>query len=261
MKIDLSGRTAIVTGGYGAIGRAMCFKYAGAGASVVIVGRNAEKGEALEAELKQSGAKALYLHGDVSDKKSMEHVCQASLSAFSHIDILVNNAGINVGVDGRQSIDSFNDDDWHNIINTDLTGVYYCSKPVIKHMIERKYGRIINISSIVGLVPLRNQCAFAAAKAGVNNLTRAMAIELAPHGILVNGICPGSIMFEGTRKIFYADKERAERMLSHIPLGRAGEPDEIAGATVFLSSDEATYMTGNIMTIDGGWTCGFARDF
>lgn len=261
MKIDLTGRTALVTGGYGAIGAAMCRKFVSAGANVVIVGRNSEKGLEFEKELKGLGAKALYIQGDVSDKKSMEDMCAKALQAFGKIDILVNNAGINVSADRRGPIHEFDDDDWQNIINTDLNGVYYCSKPVIRHMAEQKYGRIINVSSIVGLVPLRNQCAFTAAKAGVVNLTKAMAIELAPYGILVNGICPGSIMFEGTRNLFYKDKEKADRMLSHIPLGRPGEPEEIAGATVFLSSDEATYMTGNIMTIDGGWTCGFARDF
>jgi NAD(P)-dependent dehydrogenase (short-subunit alcohol dehydrogenase family) len=259
LKIDLTGRVALVTGGYGAIGAAMCKKFVDAGAGVVVVGRNKQKGVEFEAELKEMGGNALYIQGDVSDKQSMLDVCAEAVSKFSKIDILVNNAGINVGPDKRGPIHEFDDADWLNIISTDLNGIYYCSKPIIKQMAERNYGRVINISSIVGLVPLRNQCAFTAAKAGVINLTRAM--ELAPFGILANGICPGSIMFEGTRNLFYKDKEKADRMLSHIPLGRPGEPEEIAGATVFLASDEATYITGNIMTIDGGWTCGFARDF
>lgn len=261
MKIDLTGKTAVVTGGYGAIGAAMCKKFILAGASVIVVGRNKQKGEEFENELRAMGGKALFIQGDVSSKQSMIDLCNKALENFAGIDILVNNAGINVSADKRGPIHEFADDDWHNIINTDLNGVYYCSKPIVEHMVKRQNGRIINVSSIVGLVPLRNQCAFTAAKAGVVNLTRAMAIELAPFGILVNGICPGSIMFEGTRELFYKDKDRAERMLSHIPLGRPGEPEEIAGATVFLASDEATYITGNIMTIDGGWTCGFARDF
>ena len=128
-------------------------------------------------------------------------------------------------------------------------------------MMEQKTGRIINISSIAGLVPLRNQCVFTAVKAGVVNMTKAMALELAPYGILVNCICPGSIVNEGTKRVFYSDKERYERFMSHVPLGRPGKPEEIAGATIFLSSDEISYMTGSIVTIDGGWTCGFARDF
>lgn len=261
MTIDLNDQVAIVTGGYGAIGAAMCKKLAEAGASVVVVGRNQEKGNEFVEELKRDGAKASYIYGDVGDKQSMIDMCAETLGIYGKIDILVNNAGINVSSERRGPIHEFDDEDWTNIINTDLNGVYYCSKPVIKHMVERNYGRIINVSSIVGLVPLRNQCAFTAAKAGVVNLTKAMAIELAPFNILVNGICPGSIMFEGTRKLFYQDPQKAERILSHIPLGRPGQPSEIAGAAVYLSSGECSYMTGNIMTIDGGWTCGFARDF
>jgi len=239
----------------------MCHKYAEAGAIVVLVGRNAEKGAVLEEKLRQSGADALFVRGDAGDKQSMLDLCETVLSTYGKIDVLVNNAGINVSDKGRVPIYEFLDEDWHAIIQTDLTGVYFCSKQIIKHMIERKSGRIINISSIAGLVPLRNQCVFTAVKAGVINITKAMALELAPYGILVNCICPGSIVSEGTQRIFYSDKERYDRFMSHVPLGRPGKPEEIAGATVFLSSDEITYMTGSVITIDGGWTCGFARDF
>lgn len=261
MTIDLTGKTAVVTGGYGAIGSAMCEYYVRAGASVAVVGRNREKGAKFEEHLKSMGGNAKYYCGDVSDQKGMEQLCADVISDFGKIDILVNNAGVNVGPEGRKPIHEFSDDEWHRNINIDLNGVYYCSKPIIKHMVKNGYGRIINVSSIVGQVPLRNQCAFTAAKAGLINLTKAMAIELAPYGILVNAICPGSILFEGTRELFYADEERAKRMISHIPLGRPGEPHEIAGMTIMLSSDEITYMTGSIVTIDGGWICGFARDF
>lgn len=261
MNIDLTGKTAVVTGGSGAIGGAMCEYYIKSGAQVAVVDVNAERGEEFVQTLREMGGDAKFFQGDVSGKESMEKMCADVLGTFGKIDILVNNAGVNVGPEGRVPIQEFAEKDWNRIINIDLSGVYYCSGPIIRHMAERKYGRIINVASIVGLVPLRYQCAFAAAKAGVVNLTKAMAIELAPDGILVNGICPGSVMFEGTRALFYADKEKADRMMSHIPLGRPGEPHEIAGSTIFLSSDEMTYMTGNILTVDGGWTCGFARDF
>lgn len=261
MKIDLRGKVAIVTGGDGTIGSAMCKKLAAAGAAVAVVGISRENGETFVKELLKSGAKASFIFGDVADKQSMEDMSKSVIEDYGKIDILVNNAGINVKSEQREPIHDFNYADWSNIVNVDLNGVFYCSKPVTKHMVAQKYGRIINVSSIVGLVPLRNQCAFAAAKAGVVNLTKAMAIELAPFGILVNCICPGSIMCEGTSELFYQDPVKAESMLSHIPLHRPGKPDEIAGAAVFLASDEISYMTGNIMTIDGGWTCGFARDF
>jgi len=126
-------------------------------------------------------------------------------------------------------------------------------------------GRIINIASIAGLVPLRLQCAYVSAKAGVVNLTRAMALELGPLGILVNGIAPGSTLTEGTRKLFYGDdglmRENAQRMLEHVPLGRPGNVDEIAVAALFLADPENSYMNGHILTVDGGWTAGYARDF
>ena len=262
MKIDLSGKVAVVTGAYGGIGEAICKKYVGAGAKVVLVGRNEEKGKAFEQQLKDMGAGALYIKGDVSSKESMQSMCDQTVREFGRIDILVNNAGVNVGPEDRKYIHEFSDEQWHRIINIDLNGVYYCSKPVIRQMIAQgEGGKILNVSSVVGQVPFRNQCAFAAAKAGVINLTKAMAIELADFDIQVNCICPGSTMIPGLRKLFYEDKKTAERMLSHIPMHRTAEPEEMAGAAVYLVSDEASYVTGEIMTIDGGWVAGYARDF
>jgi NAD(P)-dependent dehydrogenase (short-subunit alcohol dehydrogenase family) len=139
------------------------------------------------------------------------------------------------------------------------------SKAAAEVMRSQKAGRIINIASIAGLVPLRLQCAFVAAKAGVVNLTKAMALELGPHGILVNGIAPGSTLTEGTRKLFYGDdglfKESVQRMLDHVPLARPATVDEIAVAALFLADPENSYMTGHVLTVDGGWTAGYARDF
>ena len=130
---------------------------------------------------------------------------------------------------------------------------------------QKSGGRIINIASIAGLVPLRLQCAFVAAKAGVVNLTRAMALELGPAGILVNGIAPGSTLTEGTRKLFYAEDGKfaaqVQRMLDHVPLGRPATTDEIAVAALFLADPENSYMNGHILTVDGGWTAGYTRDF
>ena len=132
-------------------------------------------------------------------------------------------------------------------------------------MVAQKSGRIINIASIAGLVPLRLQCAFTAAKAGVVNLTKAMALELGPHGVLVNGIAPGSTLTEGTRRLFYGDdgtfRHAVQRMLDHVPLGRPANVEEIAVAALFLADPENSYMNGHILTVDGGWTAGYARDF
>src|SRR5205823_9654143 len=180
------------------------------------------------------------------------------------LDILVNNAGINT-LAHRVTTDQFPRQEWDRILAVDLTGVYEMSKAAAALMRPQKSGRIINIASIAGLVPLRLQCAYVAAKAGVVNLTRAMAIELGEDGILVNAVAPGSTLTDGTRKLFYDDDglfhESAKRMLDHVPLGRPGTVDEIAVAALFLADPENSYMNGHVLTVDGGWTAGYTRDF
>jgi NAD(P)-dependent dehydrogenase (short-subunit alcohol dehydrogenase family) len=177
------------------------------------------------------------------------------------IDILINNAGINVTKKERVDVNRFNDEQWHKVISVNLTGTYYCSKPVIKQMIRQKSGKIINISSVVGITPLRKQCVYAASKSGVINLSKAWALELSDYGITVNAIAPGSILMDGTKEVIYENKELAESLLSHIPLKRPGEPSDIANAALFLASDAADYITGTVLTVDGGWTCGYSRDW
>ncbi len=262
MRVNLTDKVVIVTGGGGAIGSAMCMQLAKNGAKVVVAGIiEAELNAALE-KIRAEGGEASAVVTDVSSKKSAAEMVEKTVELYGRLDVLVNNAGINGGPDQRKPIHEYDDDLWARIINVDLNGVYYCSKPAIKQMEKQgQGGAIINIASIVGLTPLRLQCAFTAAKAGVINLTKAMALELAPLNIRVNGIAPGSIMFEGTRKLFYADPVKAEAMLSHIPQKRPGEPDDIAAMTCFLASEDANYMTGSIVTIDGGWICGYTRDF
>ena len=262
MKVDLNEKVVIVTGGGGAIGAAICRQMAANGAKVVVTGRTIQTLEATVNQIKDDGGEAIAVACDVSDKASTQKMVDEVVAAYGRIDCLVNNAGINGGPDQRKPIHEYDDDLWERIIKVDLSGVYYCSKPVIRQMEKQgRGGSIINIGSIVGLTPLRLQCAFTAAKAGVFNLSKAMALELAPLNIRVNAIAPGSVMFEGTRKLFYADTQRAEAILSHIPMHRAGDPDEIASMTCFLASEEASYMTGSVVTIDGGWICGYTRDF
>ena len=262
MKVNLENKVVIVTGGGGAIGSAMCQEFSRNGAIVIVVGRTKSKLDDVVSSIEAEGGHAYAVKCDVANKESAQAMVNEVVARYGRIDCLVNNAGINGGPDQRKPIYEYDDELWHDIINVDLNGVYYCSKPVILQMKKQGTGgSIINIGSITGLTPLRLQCAFTAAKAGVFNLSKAMALELAPLNIRVNAIAPGSIMFEGTRKLFYADAERAEAMLSHIPQHRAGTPEEIAGMTCFLASEEASYMTGSVVTIDGGWTCGYTRDF
>ena len=183
---------------------------------------------------------------------------------FSRIDILVNNAGINT-VKDRVPLDEYHRDDWDKILRVDLTGVFVVSQAVIPRLVAAGGGRIVNIASVAGLVPLRLQSAFVAAKAGVVNLTKSMALELAPRGILVNSVAPGSVLTQGTQALFYgADgtySERAASLVSHIPLGRPGTPEEIAHAVLFLVAPEASYVNGAVLTVDGGWTAGYHREW
>lgn len=261
MKVDLNGKVALVTGSGGAIGCEIALKMAENGADVVVNDVHPENALKVVREIEAMGRKAIFVQADISCREAMEEMACKAVEAFGKVDILVNNAGTNVGPEGRKPIYEFRDEDWNKLININLNGIYYCSKPIIKNMVERNYGKIINISSVAGLVPLRLQSAFVAAKAGVLELSRAMAIELAPHGILVNAIAPGSIMMEGTKLLFYSDEEKAESMLSHIPLKRPGKPPEIANAALFLASDDSSYMTGSVMVVDGGWTCGYNREW
>ncbi len=261
MQADFRNKTVIITGAGGGIGRAMAICFARNGAAVAVSDLDRASGQATVEAIRQEGLSAQYFSLDVTSQASAAQAMAAIVAAFGRIDVLVNNAGINVGPDKRFPIQDFDDEQWRRIIDVDLNGVYFCSKAAIPYIIQAGGGNIINISSVVGLVPFRRQCAFTAAKAGVINLTRAMALELAENQIRVNAIAPGSIMMEGTARLIYNDPAKAEAMLSHIPQHRPGKPDDIAYAALYLACDEAAYVTGTVLTVDGGWTCGYARDF
>lgn len=260
MNVDLKDRVALVTGAAGGIGSAIARRFAQNGARVALSDLNEQDGQKLVEEINQAGHQACFYRLDVTDRQAISQTVDTIVQKWGSLDILVNNAGINVGPKDRFPIDQFSDEQWSNILRVDLDGLYYCSKAAIP-LLAQSGGNILNIASIVGLVPLRNQCAFTAAKAGVINLTKAMALELAPRGIRVNAIAPGSILIDKTEQLFYHDPEKAEAILSHIPLHRPGKPDDIAYAALYLVCDAAAYVTGSILTVDGGWTCGFARDF
>ncbi|MEO7299940.1 MAG: SDR family oxidoreductase, partial [Verrucomicrobiota bacterium] len=202
---------------------------------------------------------------DVSSEAQVESGVAQILKEQGRLDILVNNAGINT-MKHRVTVDQFPLDEWQRILSVDLTGLFLVSRAASRAMVERKSGRIINISSVLGVVPARLQCAFTTAKAGVIQLTRTMAIELAPKNILVNCVAPGSTLTEGTKELFYSDdalmKERAQRMVSHVPLARPGTVGEIASTVLFFAAPESSYITGQTLCVDGGWTAGgFLRDF
>jgi 3-oxoacyl-[acyl-carrier protein] reductase len=263
MQVELNNQVAIVTGGANGIGRAIVDQLAGNGAQVVIVDVEAEPGETAAREVTGSGGRCIAVEGDVADFARMEAVAAEVAGRFGRIDILINNAGINSH--HRVPIHEYSVEDWNAILRVDLTGTFAVSKAVIPHMLKTGGGRIVNISSIAGLVPLRLQCSYDAAKAGVANLTRAMAAELGEHGIRVNAVAPGSTLSRGTEALFYNPdgkfNDRAASLISHIPLGRPGRPEEIAAAVLFLVAPEASYVTGVVLPVDGGWIAGYHRDW
>lgn len=265
MNVDLRDRVAIVTGGAQGIGRAIVDAFVANGARVAIVDIDSERAAQSAAEVVEGGGECLGLTGDVSKPDHMQRMADQTLEAFGQINILVNNAGINTSRD-RVPIHEYSLQDWNSILQVDLTGVFLASKATVPHLLKNMDGgRIVNISSIAGLVPLRLQSAYIAAKAGVANLTRSMAIELGPLGILVNGVAPGSTLTRGTEALFYnsegAYNDKAASLLSHIPLGRPGKPEEIAAAVLFLVSPEASYVNGAVLPVDGGWIAGYTRDW
>ncbi len=260
MQVDLNGKVALVTGAARGIGKAIADVLAKNGAKVVysdIVLSDAEHAA--------SGAPgALAQSMDAGDPAQVERGISQILELFGRLDILVNNAGVNT-LAHRVNIDQFPIEEWERILRVDLTGLFLVSRMAARPMIAQGAGRIINIASIAGLVPLRLQCPFVAAKAGVINLTRSMALELGPSGVLVNAIAPGSILTDGTRQLFYGEdgkfRDSVEKLLAHIPLGRPGLPEEVAHAALFLAAPESSYVNGHILTVDGGWTAGYAREF
>ena len=260
MKCDLSGKVSLVTGAARGIGQAIADRLAANGSRVVFTDVDADGAAAAAARV--PGALAMKL--DVTRTDEINAVVDRVMAEWGQLDILFNNAGVNT-LTHRVTIDQFPREEWDRILAVDLTGVFEVSRAAARLMIAQKSGRIINIASIAGLVPLRLQCPFIAAKAGVVNLTKAMALELGPHGILVNGIAPGSTLTEGTRKLFYGEdgsfRHAVQRMLDHVPLGRPGTTEEIAVAALFLADPENSYTHGHILTVDGGWTAGYAREF
>ncbi len=258
MTSNLNETVSLVTGAARGIGLAIADRLTANGSTVIYTDLDAE----LEKTL--AGRAATGMRLDITSTAEISSVLEEVLASHGRIDLLVNNAGVNT-LEHRVTIDEFPRNEWDRIVGVDLTGTYEVSRAFAAAMRRQGSGRIVNILSVFGLVPARLQCAFIAAKGGLANLTRAMALELAPYGILVNGIAPGSIMTDGTRKLFYSEDgkfhHKVQEFMDHIPLARPGTADEIAVAVQFLADPENTYTTGHILTVDGGWTAGYARDF
>jgi 3-oxoacyl-[acyl-carrier protein] reductase len=245
MKFNLNNKIAIVTGASQGIGKIIAFELAKSGAHVACISRNKKAIESIVDEITINGGQASSFPCDISDADTLSEIITEIIKENSRIDILVNNAGITKdSLLMRMSIEQ-----WDDVINTNLKGAFHCTKAVVRYMMKNKFGRIINITSIVGLTGNAGQANYAASKAGLIGMTKSIAKEVASRGITANCIAPGWIETSMTDKL---SGEVKNEFLSHIPVGRIGSPDDIANAVIFLASDEAGYITGQTITVDGG---------
>jgi 3-oxoacyl-[acyl-carrier protein] reductase len=244
--MKLQGKAALVTGASRGIGREIALELARQGANVAVnyAGSEAKALEVVE-EIKAMGQDAIAIQCDVSNSESVAEMVKTTIDTFGKLDILVNNAGITKD----NLLMRMKDDEWDAVINTNLKGVFLCTKAVTRQMMKQRSGRIINISSIVGTIGNPGQANYVAAKAGVMGLTKTAAKELSSRGITVNSVAPGFITTDMTDKL---TDEIKQAMLSQIPLGQFGEPRDIANVVVFLASEEGRYMTGQTLHVDGG---------
>lgn len=249
-QFDLTGKAAVVTGGSKGLGLAMAAGLASAGADLLLVNRNAAEGQAAAEQLAQDfNVKAHAFAADVTKQDEAEAMAARAVELFGKIDILINSAGINI----RGPIDELKLDDFTKVMDVNVTGTWLCCRAVVPQMKAQGDGRIINLASTLGLVGLANRTPYTASKGAVVQMTRALALELAPFRINVNAICPGPFLTEMNVPIAHTD-EAKNFVVGATALGRWGELREIQGAAIFLASEAATYLVGTMLTVDGGWT-------
>jgi len=242
---QLDDKVALVTGGGRGIGRAITLKLASAGAIVVVNDLSLPGAQAVVEEIKAQGGDGLSIVADVSSTAEVGRMIDTAIAAYRHIDILVNNAGIT----RDQILLRMTDNEWDDVLNIDLRSVFLCTRAVLKHMLKERKGRIVSIASIVGLMGNAGQANYAAAKAGIVGFTRSVAKEVAARGITANAVAPGFIETDMTAKL--SEKQKQD-LMSRVPLGYLGTPQDVAETVAFLASDEARYITGQVITIDGG---------
>lgn len=248
-NFSLEGKVALVTGAARGIGRACALACAAAGADVVIGVRNVEAVADLVAELKTTGRRILAVTMDIADSSQVSEAIAEAVAAFGKIDILVNNVGVAPG----NLAELVEEKDLDRILDVNIKGTFLVTQAVARHMIEKKSGRIINISSQAGTVTLRGEAIYCMSKAAINHLSRCLAAEWALYGITVNTVAPTFIWTDSTRPVL-ADPDFYARTVGHIPLGRIGDTDDVVGAVVYLASPAAALVTGANLLVDGGWS-------
>ncbi|MGP8251145.1 MAG: SDR family NAD(P)-dependent oxidoreductase [Terracidiphilus sp.] len=245
---SLEGKTAVVTGGTSGIGRALSLGLAEAGADVIATARREQQVNETAAEIERLGRQTLRMPSDVCDRNSLERLLAGTLEKFGKVDILVNCAGI---IKRTPTID-IGEEEWSNIINTNLTGTLRACQAFGRPMLERGYGRIINIASLNSFVALNEVAAYAASKAGVASLTRSLAVEWSKRGVTVNAVAPGVFRTDLNAQLLDSTP-RGQELLMRTPMGRFGKTEELIGATVYLASDSASFVTGQVLVVDGGF--------
>jgi NAD(P)-dependent dehydrogenase (short-subunit alcohol dehydrogenase family) len=246
---SLEGKVAVIIGGGGVLAGEMAHGLAASGASILVVDVNINNAEARAQAIRQTGRKAVAVQADASRRQDLERALQITVDSFGRVDILINSAGINSGT----SFFDITDEEWHHILDVDLKSIFLACQIFGKRMVEAQQGgSIINISSIASDPPLSKVFTYSVAKGGINQLTRFLAREWAPHRVRVNAILPGFVPAEQNRKLL--TPERTAQALSHTPMGRFGEPHELVGAAIFLAAELASsYVTGALLRVDGGF--------
>ncbi len=247
--MKLKNNVAIVTGGANGIGKAIALEFAKQGAKVVICDIDKVAGKEVVNQIERLGYKAIFVKADVTKKNDVQRTIKRTIKDFEKIDVLINNAGIFI----QEKISKIKEEEWDNLINTNLKGMYLFISCIAEHMIEHKRGKIISIGSIFGEVGYNNTSVYSAANGGIISLTKAVALELAPYRINVNIVSPGIIATKMNEDVL-TNPELKKKIISNIPLERIGIPEEIADAVVFLASNRSDFITGHNLIVDGGWT-------
>ena len=249
-QFDLTGRVALITGGSKGLGEAMAAGLASAGADVVLVSRHLDEAQAAAKRIADEfGKRAIGLCADVTTADDVEKMAAAAVAQLGKVDVLINSAGINI----RGPIDQLTPEQFREVLDINVTGSWLCTRALLPGMKERRWGRVINLASALGLVGMANRTPYTASKGAVVQMTRALGMEVAQHGVTVNAICPGPFLTDMNVPI--ADTEEGKKFIvGATALQRWGEMREIQGAAIFLASDAASYVTGSMLVVDGGWT-------
>jgi len=250
----LKDKVAVITGAGGAIGSVTAKRFADEGAKVVVTDVNAEGGEKTVRNIKDKGGESIFVEADITRVSECEKIVRSCIDTFGRLDILFNNAGIEL----TKFMHEYVEDDYDLVVDVNLKGSFFCTRYALPEMMKQGGGSIINMGSIGGLSGVLKSAAYAAAKGGLINLTRYVALEYAPYNIRCNCICPGAVDTEMMRRFMRDAPEQAQKAINNHPLGRMAKPEEIASAAVFLASDEASFITGVSLPVDGGYLAGKA---